>query len=116
MRGFGGVNSDWGITAVRLMMAIILIVAGFQKWANGIGGTVAFFTKLGLPLPGILGPYIGIQELVGGLLLLVGFQARWLGLLYVCEFLVTTFYVKMFNPQIGFDASRIDLMLLAGGV
>src|SRR3954454_24139905 len=79
--GLWSVDPAWGITVLRITMAIILIVAGYQKWANGIGGTVGFFGKLGIPLPGVLGPYIGLQELVGGILLLIGFQVRWLAIL-----------------------------------
>jgi uncharacterized membrane protein YphA (DoxX/SURF4 family) len=54
MRGIWGINPAWGITAVRLAVAIILIVAGYQKFAGGIPGVQAFMGKVGIPLPGLI--------------------------------------------------------------
>lgn len=113
MAGIWGSHPGWGLTAVRVAMAIILIVAGYQKWVSGIGGTSAYFAKVGIPLAGVMGPFIGLLELGGGLLLLVGLFARWLGLLYAIEFTVAAFYVKF---PAGFAGGRLDLMLLAGGL
>jgi uncharacterized membrane protein YphA (DoxX/SURF4 family) len=61
-----------------------------------------------------MAPFIGILELVGGSLLLLGILGRWLGLLFAIEFVVATFYVKL--PASGWAQSRLDLMLLAGGL
>ncbi len=64
--------------------------------------------------PGISGPFIAFLELLGGLSLLVELFSRWLGLIFALEFVVATFYVK-FAGQ-GWNAGRLDLMLLAGGI
>jgi putative oxidoreductase len=106
-------NSSWGITAVRLMMGVILVVAGTQKWASGIGGFTGFVTQLGIPAPQVVAPIIASGEVIGGLLLLVGFGIRWVSLWFICEFLVTSLYVKLGHGQ-GWDAARIDFMILAG--
>ena len=45
--------------------------------------------------------------------MLLGLFTRWLGLLFAIEFTVAAFYVKL--PQ-GWNAMRIDLMLLASGI
>ena len=114
MRGIARIQPGWGITAVRLAMAAIFIVSGYQKFAGGLGGVIGFFGKIGIPLAGVLGPYIAVQELVGGILLLVGLAARWVGLLFALEFAVAAFYYKF--PVQGWMAGRIDLMLLAGAI
>ena len=114
MRALEGVAPGWGITAVRVTMGIILIVAGYAKFAGGIGNFAGFLGQVGIPAPALMAPLVAVLELVGGLLLLVGAGARWLGLLFVLEFLVVTFVVKL--PRAGWDASRIDFMMLAGGV
>jgi len=114
--GLAGIAPAWGITVVRLMMGIILIEAGLSKWVHGIAGTVGYFGQIGIPAPGVLGPWVGAQELIGGILVLLGFKVRWVAILFVVEFLVTTFYVKVFNPKIGFEAARPDLMLLAAAL
>jgi putative oxidoreductase len=106
---------SWGITVVRLTMGVILVVAGVQKWAGGIGGFVGFVTSLGIPLPQVVGPIIAAGEVVGGLLVLLGLFARWAGIWFACEFLVTSMYVKIARGA-GFDAARIDLLLLAAAL
>ncbi len=107
-------DARWGITTVRVFMGVILIVAGLQKWLGGIGGTIAFFTQIGIPVPGLMGPVIATAEVVGGLLILLGLGARWVALWFIAEFLVTSFAVKL--PRQGWDPARIDLMILAGSL
>ncbi len=115
MRGIWGIDPGWGLTAVRIALALIFIDAGYRKvLGGGMEGAIQFFAKSGIPAPGIMAPFIGILELVGGILLLLGIAGRWLGLLYAIEFVVATFYVKL--PAAGWVQSRLDLMLLAGGL
>jgi putative oxidoreductase len=114
MRMLEGVAPGWGITVVRVMMGIILIVAGFQKFAGGIDGFAGFVGQAGIPAPGLMAPLVATLELLGGLLLLVVAMTRWVALLFILEFLVVAFVVKL--PRTGWDASRIDLMMLAGAV
>lgn len=114
MRGIFGIHPGWGITAVRIAMGLIFVVAGYRKFMGGLGGVVAAFERMGIPLPGIMGPYIVTLELVGGVLLIIGLWTRWIGLLFALEFIVATFYVKYATQ--GWDAGRLDLMLLAGGI
>ena len=46
------INPDWGVTAVRVMTGLLFAVHGYQKFAGGIGGVSAYFTKVAIPLPG----------------------------------------------------------------
>ena len=114
MRAWESVHPGWGIAAVRIMMGIILVVAGYQKFAGGIGGFAGFVGQVGLPAPQLMAPLIATFELVGGLLILLGLGVRWLGIWFLLEFLFTSFGFKM--AQFGWDATRIDLMLLAASV
>jgi putative oxidoreductase len=108
------VHPGWGITVVRIVAGIILIVAGCSKFAGGLGGFAGFIGQVGFPAPELAAPLIATWELVTGLLLLVGFGTRWVALLMVIEFLTTTFIVKL--PRAGWDNSRIDMMMLAAAV
>lgn len=114
MRGIAGIDPGWGITIVRVTMAVILIVAGWQKFMSGMAAVAGSFAKMGFPAPSLVGPFITGLELIGGLLLLIGLAGRWMGLLYAIQFLVATAYVKL--PSGGFGAARLDLMLLVGGL
>ncbi len=107
------IDPGWGITIVRLMMAVIFIVSGFKKWQAGMGAVAGFFTKVGIPAPGLFAPLVGTLELVGGILLLLGIAGRLFGLLFAIEMIITAFYVKF--PAQWWDPARIDLMLLAAG-
>jgi putative oxidoreductase len=108
-------DARWGVAVIRLTMGVILVLAGLEKWAGGIGGTINFFTQLGIPASQVIGPVIAAGEVIGGLLILAGFRSQWVALWFVCEFLVTAFYVKL-GRGAGLDAARIDLMMLAGSV
>ncbi len=41
MRGIARIQPGWGITAVRVGMAAIFIVAGYHKFAVGLGGLIS---------------------------------------------------------------------------
>jgi putative oxidoreductase len=113
MRGVLGIHPGWGLTFVRLAMALIFILAGWGKLSAGMDAVAGNFARMGIPMPGLSGPFIAILELVGGGLLFLGLFGRWLGLLYAIEFAVATFYVKM--PS-GWGPARLDLMLMVGGL
>lgn len=108
------VDARWGLLLLRLMMGTIVLVAGIQKWSAGIGGTVNFFTSLGIPSPELMAPVIATGEVIGGLLLLSGIWSRPVAAWFIAEFLVTTFVAKL--PRAGWDAARIDMMMLTGAV
>jgi putative oxidoreductase len=107
-------DSGWGVAAVRVVMGLIFVTAGWNKVAVGFGTVASNFGKMGMPMPGVTGAFIALLELIGGVLLLLGLAGRWLGLLFAIEFVVAAFVVKL--PTVGFAGSRLDLMLLAGGV
>jgi len=75
----------------RLVLAWFFVPAGWSKIA-GFSGTVAYATSAGLPLPEI-GVAVGLLiELVGGLLLLVGFGTRWAALSLAVFTVVAAFF------------------------
>jgi len=111
--------ATWGITLVRMMMGIILIVAGLEKFAGGgLFGFSGVLTQLGVVAPQVFGPFIPVLEFVGGVLMLAGFGARWVAVLFICEFFVNVFLLKSVKPAPfgGWDSMRIDLMMLATAV
>ena len=107
-------DPGWGVAAVRVVMGLIFLNAGWGKVASGFATVASNFAKMGMPMPGVIGPFIALLELVGGALLVVGLAGRWVGLLFALEFVVATFVVKL--PNTGWAGARLDLMLLAGGV
>lgn len=75
----------------RILLALMFVPAGFGK-IGGFTGTVGYATSVGLPLPEV-GVAIGIViELIGGLMLLVGFRTRWAALALAVFTLVASFF------------------------
>jgi putative oxidoreductase len=101
---------DWAAVPLRLAVGIILLVAGYQK-LMAIDNTIAYFAKLGFPVPVVTGWFIALLEFFGGAALILGLFVSYLGLIYTIEFIVATFWVKL--PGVGFAQSRLDIMILA---
>ena len=111
--------SAWGITVIRVMAGLIIMVAGLEKWgAGGLTGFTQALTNVGLPLAAFWGVWIPLQEVVGGLLILTGLGARWAAIPFVIEFFVTSFLLKAPSPAPfgGWDSMRLDLMLWAAAI
>ena len=101
---------DWAAVPLRLGMGIILLVAGYQK-LMAMDNTVAYFAKLGFPVPAVTGWFIALLEFFGGAALILGLFVTYLGLIFTIEFIVATFLVKL--PGVGYAQSRLDIMILA---
>ena len=63
----------------RVLIALLFVPAGWGKIA-GFAGTVGYIASKGVPLPEVCAAIAIAAELGLGLLLLVGYQARWAAL------------------------------------
>src|SRR5258707_6261537 len=63
----------------RLLLAAIFITSGFGK-ITGFEGTVGYIASKGLPLPQVAAIIAIVAELGGGILLAIGYKARWAAL------------------------------------
>lgn len=59
----------------RILIGALFLVASYNKF-KGLGGTTAYFTKLGFPEPSIMAPLVAAFEALVGVLLIVGYQVR----------------------------------------
>ena len=114
MKRLPHLDSGWGIAVVRMIMGFMLILTGYEKLTSGIQRVSASMVKNQIPFPTVMAAYITALELLGGFLLLIGLGGRWLGLLYMGEFLVVSFYVLV--PMRGWMDARLPIMLLAGAL
>ncbi len=63
----------------RVLLALMFILAGFNKLGN-LEGTAGYIASGGLPMASVLAVVVGLLELLGGLAIAIGFQARWAAL------------------------------------
>ncbi len=100
---------DVGIAAVRVGAGIILAYRGWLKVTGGYA--VGFLGNVGIPLPQVVGPFVSIVELVGGLALIVGLFSRYLGAIFFIEFLVVL-WVRIAVLGKGYAGSEFELLIL----
>jgi putative oxidoreductase len=76
----------------RLLLSGLFIWAGYTKlFVFGAAGTAAFFADNGVPVPQLAAWIAIIVELIGGIMILIGLQARWVALALAIWCLVTAF-------------------------
>ena len=63
----------------RLLLAALFIMSGFNK-IGGFEGVAGYIASKGLPMPQVLAALTIAVELGGGILLAVGWKARWAAL------------------------------------
>ena len=108
-----------GITVVRLMAGLIIPVAALEKFnAGGFDGFTKVVAGLAIPGASFWGGFIPLLELIGGLMVVLGLGARWVAVLFVIDYAITSFALKVPRqpPFGGWDSMRIDLMLLAAAI
>lgn len=79
----------------RILLAIIFIISGYGK-ITGYDATAAYMAANGLPMVGVLLPLTILTELGGGLLLAIGFKARWAALWLFLFLIPVTFIFHKF--------------------
>ena len=91
-------SRHWGITILRVMVGIVFLAHGGQKvFVYGFSGVQGAFGQMGIPMPTVMGPFVALLELVGGLLLVVGVGTRWVSILLAIEMAVAVLKVHLPN-------------------
>jgi putative oxidoreductase len=66
----------YGPLVGRVLLVLIFIIAGFGK-ITGFDGTVGYMQAYNMPMPQVLAVLAIIIELGGGIMVAVGWKARW---------------------------------------
>jgi len=63
----------WGLLLLRILVGWVFLSEGIQKFLFPVALGAGRFAKIGIPTPQFTGPFVGIVEIVCGILILVGF-------------------------------------------
>ena len=103
----------------RILLAVIFILSGFSK-VTGYDGTAAYMaTKL--PMVSILLPLTILVELGGGILLAIGYKARWAalalaGFTILAAFVFHNFWAVEAAQKLGQQINFMKNIAITGGM
>jgi len=95
----------------RIALMVLFVTSGISKFAD-LAGTAAYIESKGLPAPTALAVLSGLTEVVGSLLIVIGWQTRIVALGMLVYTLVAAYFFHDFwhLPQ---GAERLDAMIHA---
>jgi uncharacterized membrane protein YphA (DoxX/SURF4 family) len=100
-----------------LLVGAIFLSEGVQKFLYPAELGVGRFVKIGIPAPGFTAPFVGIVEIVCGVLVIAGFMTRLAAIALIIDMLVAISTTKL--PMLaknGFWAmaheARVDYAML----
>lgn len=109
----------WAALLLRILVGWVFLTEGIQKFLFPAALGVGRFIKIGIPYPHIAAPFVGVVEIVCGMLLIIGLVTRFAAvpLLIDIGVAIATTKVPMLLHQ-GFWAamheSRTDLCMALG--
>jgi putative oxidoreductase len=92
----------------RILLALIFIISGFGK-ITGYAGTAGYMASKGLPMVAVLLPLTILVELGGGLLIALGWKARWAA---AAIFLFIIPVTLVFHNPAGLDAAQAQQQMI----
>lgn len=106
------------LLVLRVAVGAVFIAHGAQKvFIYGFAGTSGAFAEMGVPLSTIAGPLVGLVELIGGVLLVLGLATRVVAAALAADMLVATILVHVpFGIFVAEGGYELTLTLAAGAV
>jgi len=88
-------NAPASVILIRLMVGAVFLTEGSQKFLFPAEVGVARFAKIGIPNPEVMAPFVGVVEIVGGTLLLLGLLTRLAAIPLIINMLVAILSTKI---------------------
>jgi putative oxidoreductase len=109
------------VILIRLLVGAVFLSEGIQKFLYPDALGVGRFTKIGIPYPEIMAPFVGVCEIVCGSLVLAGLLTRLASIPLIIDMLVaiaTTKFPILAKTGVWSMAheARVDYAMLLGSI
>lgn len=116
-----GTHAPAAALLIRLLVGAVFLSEGIQKFLFPAALGAGRFAKIGIPAPGFMAPFVGVVEIVCGILLLLGLLTRVSAVPLIVDMLVAIATTKVpillksgFWPMA--HEARTDWCMLLGAI
>ena len=88
-------SAPGSVILIRLVVGGVFLSEGIQKFLYPAENGVGRFTKIGIPAPEVMAPFIGVVEIVCGALILIGLLTRLAAIPLIIDMLVAILSTKI---------------------
>jgi putative oxidoreductase len=108
-------STSLGLTVLRVVLGVVFIAHGAQKFAQGLSEVSQGFAGMGVPLAEVAAPLVAGIELVGGVLLVLGIASRAVAVLLAVDMVVAGALAHLPNGFFSQDGGIEYVLVLAAG-
>lgn len=88
-------DADKTTILIRFLVGIVFVSEGIQKFLYAEYLGAGRFAGIGIPYPEVMGPFVGVVEIVCGAMVLAGFYTRLAAIPLIITMLVALFTTKI---------------------
>jgi putative oxidoreductase len=108
-------STSIGLTVLRVVLGVVFIAHGAQKFGQGIPGVTQGFAGMGVPFAEVAAPLVAGLELIGGALLVLGVATRVVAVLLAVDMVVAGALAHLASGFFSQDGGFEYVLVLAAG-